>query len=83
MSVILGMNLVGLKKAVFPHPIIHKGGLQGRFDMGHYALIDVASDLFFGCSLDVKFFQNPVFDQGDPIFFRIDGIDQKLFNWGH
>jgi hypothetical protein len=75
-AVIVGMDFAEGQEAVAIAAIFDEGRLQRRLDARHLGEIDVALDLFFCGSLEIKFFETLAIQYNDPGFFRVRRIDQ-------
>jgi hypothetical protein len=58
--------------------IIHKNRLKAGFDSRNLSFVYIALSDLPGSAFDIKFFQIPFFDYGNPTFFRINRINKDL-----
>ncbi len=61
---------------------IDERGLDGGFDVGDAALVDVADVAGGAGALHVEFFKASVFDEGDSAFFALGDVDEHFFCHG-
>jgi hypothetical protein len=72
---VLWLHIADVEKAIAPDPEIDEGGLDARLQVDDASLIDIADVVIRAGAFDVKFFEQPVFNNGDPAFLRLRHID--------
>ncbi len=75
-AVIVGMDFAEGQEAVAIAAIFDERRLQRRLDARHLGEIDVAFDLLFCGSLEIKFFETLAIQYDDPGLFRMRRIDE-------
>jgi hypothetical protein len=68
-----------MQEAIAANGKIDKGRLNRWFQIDDSSLINVSRVSFVTGSLDVKFFQNSIFNDCNPAFLRLEDIDQHFF----
>lgn len=68
-----------MQKAVATDAEIHKGGLDTRLDIDDAAFVDIPHIAFLAGPLNVQFFEDPIFDDGNPAFLGLQNIDEHFF----
>ena len=66
------------QKAVLLAAVVYKGGLQAPFHLLNYTQVNIPRDGLLKRHLDVEFNEFTVFQNGHPLLFRVDGIDEHL-----
>ncbi len=72
------LHVADMQKTVSAHPEIDERRLNARLQIDNHALVDIADVIVLGFSLNVKFFQDFVFDNRDTTFFGLSDIDQHF-----
>src|SRR5262249_10242062 len=75
-AIVFRIDVRDVQKSVAPHAEIHERRLDARLDIHDPADVDVTDVAFLAGALDVQLFQDIVFEDGDPAFFRLEYIDQ-------
>ena len=76
---ILRFDVRDVEEAVAADREIDERGLNGRLEVDDASFINVAREALVAGSLDVKLFENTVFDDGDPAFLGLFHVDQHFF----
>ena len=79
MFVVLILNVADVKKSVPADTKVNERSLDAGFDINHAAFVDVADVLFETTALDVQFFKNAIFYDGNSALLRLEDIDQHFF----
>ena len=79
MFVVLILNIANVKEPVTANTEVNKSGLNTGLNVDDLALVNIANKIFGTTSLDVEFFQNPVLNDRNPAFFRLQHVDQHFF----
>ncbi len=81
--VAVGMHFGQGQETVALPAVIDKGGLEAGLDIGHHALINVGLGGLPGGRLHGQFFHLAFFDDGNPEYLRVGGVDKHLARWAH
>ena len=76
---ILRLDVADVQEAVAADAEIDERRLDARLQVDDHALVDVADVAVLARPLHVKFFQDAVFNDRDPAFFRLRNVDEDLF----
>jgi hypothetical protein len=76
---VLRFDVRDVEEAVAADRKIDERSLNGRLEVDDPSLINVARKALVAGTLDVKLFENTVFDDGDPAFFGLFHVDQHFF----
>ena len=76
---VLGLDVRDVEKAVTADREVDEPGLDCRLEVDDPTFVDVARVALVACSFHVKFFENAVFNNGDPAFLGLKYIDQHFF----
>ena len=69
------LHIADVEKSVAADAEIDEGGLDAGLQVDDPALIDIADVVIRAGAFDIKFFEQTVFNNGDPAFLRLRHID--------
>ena len=78
MAEVLRLDVADVQEAVAADAEVDEGRLDARLQVDHHPLVDVADVVVLPGPLDVQLFQNSVFNDRDPAFFRLRDVDQHF-----
>ena len=78
-AVICRLHVGDVQEAVAADAEIDERGLDAGFDVDDAALVDVADVTLVARALDVEFFEDAVFKDGDAALFGLQHIDEHFF----
>ena len=76
---VLRLDVADVEEAVAADAEIDEGRLDAGLQVDDHALVDVADVAVLARPLHVEFFQDAVFDDRDPAFFRLRHVDEDFF----
>ncbi len=79
---VLRLDVADVQEAVAADAEIDEGRLDARLQVDDDAFVDVADVTVLAGPLDVQLFQDPVFNDRDPAFFRLGDVDQHFLFHG-
>src|SRR5262249_40548295 len=79
MAIIGRLYIRDVQETVAANAEIDKRGLDAGLDVDDPAFVDVADIALLAGTLDVQLFENPILDNGDPAFLRLQHINKHLF----
>jgi hypothetical protein len=76
--VVLVFHIADVEEAIASDAEVDERGLDAGFDIDDAAFVDVTDVVFGAAAFDVKFFEDTVFDDCNPAFFRLQDINEHF-----
>jgi hypothetical protein len=81
--VVLEFDVADVEEAISTNAEIDEGGLDTGFDVYDFAFVDVTDVVFCAAAFYVEFFEDAIFDDGNPAFLGLEDVDEHfLFHGG-
>ena len=77
--VVLRLDVGDVENPVAAHRKINERRLNRGFEIHDSAFIDIPGETLVAGALDVKLFEDAVFDDGDTAFLGLEHVDQHFF----
>ena len=72
---VLGLDIADVQKSISAHSKVDERGLDAWFQVDDFALVDIADVIVLATAFDVELFEQSIFNNRNPAFFRLRDID--------